>query len=188
VDFKVLNNEVLLTTALKNGSEEAFRKLFDLYHQDIYKYSFSLLKSKDFAEENVQETFLKVWLHRENIALEKSFRAYLFTIARNLAFNVLNKVANDATLREEVFYTSQKSHDKGDYLIREEECKKLRKKAIKQLPPKRKKIFKMSRKQGKTYEEISKELGISVSTVKNQMSKALESLRIYLRNHDDEIA
>jgi RNA polymerase sigma-70 factor (family 1) len=178
----------LLASELKNHSEKAFRKLFDLYYQDIYKYSFSLLKSKEFAEENVQEVFLKVWLHRENIDVAKSFKAYVFTIARNGAFNFLNKAANDALLKDEVFYTSQKSYDEGDYSIREEDCKKLRKQAIKQLPPKRKKIFKMSRKHGKTYEEISQELGISVSTVKSQMSKALETLRIYLKNHDDRIA
>ena len=177
-----------LTTELKNSSEVAFRSLFDIYYQDIYKFSFSLLKSKEFAEENVQDVFLKVWLHRENLNLEKSFKAYLFTIARNGAFNFLNKAANDASLKDEVFYVSQKSYDEGDYSIREEDCKKLRKQAIKQLPPKRKKIFKMSRKHGKTYEEISQELGISVSTVKNQMSKALETLRIYLKNHGDGIA
>lgn len=179
--FEVVN----LSCELKNHSERAFRKLFDLYYQDIYRYSFSLLKSKEYAEENVQEVFLKVWLHRENIDPEKSFKAYIFTIARNLAFNFLNKAANDASLKEEVFYTSQKSYDQGDYSIREEDCKKLRKQAIKQLPPKRKKIFKMSRKHGKTYEEISQELGISISTVKNQMTKALESMRIFLKNNDE---
>ena len=87
-------------------------------------------------------------------------------------------------LKEEVFYTSEKSHDEGDYSIREADCKKLKKQAIKQLPPKRKRIFKMSRKEGKTYEEISQELGISVNTVKNQMSKALESMRVFFQVHD----
>ena len=84
-----------------------------------------------------------------------------------------------------MFYHSQKSYSEGDYLIREDDCKKLKKQAIKQLPPKRKLIFKMSRKQGKTYEEISQELGISVNTVKSQMSKALESLRIFFQAHDE---
>jgi RNA polymerase sigma-70 factor (ECF subfamily) len=42
----------------------------------------------------------------------------------------------------------------------------------------------MSRKQGKTYEEISQELGISVNTVKSQMSKALESMRLFFQVND----
>lgn len=177
-------NEQLLISELKNGNESAFRKLYDFYYQDIYGYSISLLKSKELAEENVQDVFLKIWLHRENLNLEQSFKSFLFTIARNQAFNLLNKAANDVHLKEEVFYTSQKSHAEGDFTIREDDCKKLKKLAIKQLPPKRKRIFKMSRKHGKTYEEISQELGISVNTVKNQMSKALESMRLFFQAHD----
>lgn len=181
------HSEKLLVSELKDGNEKAFRKLFDLYYQDIYGYSVSLLKSKEAAEENVQDVFMKVWQNRENLNPEQSFKAYLFTIARNQAFNTLNKAANDQLLKEAVFYESQKSHDYGDYSIREEDCKKLRQEAIRQLPPKRKKIFKMSRKKGMSYEEISQELGISINTVRNQMSKALESMRVFFRVHDEII-
>ena len=176
-------NQKLLICELKNHSEQAFRKLFDCYYQDIYGYSLSLLKSKDFAEENVQEVFLKVWLHRETLDPAKSFKSFLFTIARNQAFNLLNKATYDSVLKEEIFYKSQISHEESDFSIREADCKKLKKQAIEQLPPKRKKIFKMSRK-GKTYEEISEELGISVHTVRNQMGKALESMRIFFQVND----
>ena len=129
------HNEKILVSELKNGNEKAFRKLFDLYYQDIYGYSISLLKSKEAAEENVQDVFMKVWQHRENLNIEQSFKAYIFTIARNQAFNFLNKAANDALLKEEIFYESQKSHDYGDYSIREADCKKLRKEAMNKLPP-----------------------------------------------------
>ena len=181
------HSEKLLLSELKNGSEKAFRQLFDLYYQDIYGYSISLLKSKEAAEENVQDVFMKVWLNRDNLNSDQSFKAYIFTIARNQAFNTLNKAANDQLLKEEIFYESQKSHDYGDYSIREEDCKKLRKQAMKQLPPKRKQIFKMSRKKGMSYEEISQELGISINTVRNQMSKALESMRVFFHVHDEII-
>jgi RNA polymerase sigma-70 factor (family 1) len=181
------HSEQLLISELKNGNEKAFRQLFDLYYQDIYGYSISLLKSKEAAEENVQDVFMKVWLHRENLNQDQSFKAYIFTIARNQAFNTLNKAANDLALKEAVFYESQKSHEYGDYSIREADCKKLRKQAMKQLPPKRKQIFKMSRKKGMSYEEISQELGISINTVRNQMSKALESMRVFFHVHDEII-
>jgi RNA polymerase sigma-70 factor (family 1) len=177
-------NEMLLVGELKHHNERAFRKLFDMYYQDIYGYSISLLKSTDYAEENVQDVFLKVWQNREDLDTTKSFRAYLFTIARNQAFNTLNKAANDILLKEEIFKSSAVSYEQGDYIVREDDCKKLKKRAINELPPKRKKIFKMSRK-GKTYEEISEELGISVHTVKNQMGKALESLRVFFQTHDE---
>lgn len=182
---EISDNINFLVCELKAHNEIAFRKLFDMYHNDIYTYSLSILKSKELAEENVQEVFLKIWMNRENLDEGKSFKAFLFTIARNQAFNILSKAANDTALLEEIFYKSQKSYDQADYSIREELCKKLEKQALKKLSPKRKVIFKMSRKQGKTYEEISEELGISVNTVKNQMAKALESLRIFFKAHDE---
>ncbi len=177
-------DEALLISELKNHNEKAFRKLFDNYYQDIYGYSLSLLKSTDFAEENVQDVFLKIWLNRENLDIDKSFKSYLTTIARNQAFNTLSLAANDTLLKEEIFKSSPLSYEQGDYNIRERDCKKLKKLAIDELPPKRRKIFKMSRK-GKTYEEISTELGISVNTVKAQMSKALESMRVFFQAHDE---
>lgn len=177
-------NEKLLVSELKNHNEKAFRKLYDFYRQDIYGYSISILKSKELAEENVQEVFLKVWLHRENLNLELSFKSYLLTIARNQAFNFLSKAANETLLKSEILYKSQKSYDQGDFSLRELDCKRLKKQALKQLPPKRKQIFKMSRKQGKTYEEIGQELGISINTVKSHMGKALETLRLFFQIDD----
>jgi RNA polymerase sigma-70 factor (family 1) len=178
-------NENLLISELKNHNERAFRKLYDSYYQDIYRYSLSILKSKDFAEENVQEVFLKVWLNRENLNVDKSFKSFIFTIARNQAFNFLSKASKDDLLKEAIFYESQKSYEQGDYSLREMDCKKLKKEAMDLLPPKRKQIFKMSRKKGMTYEEISQELGISVHTVKNQMGKALETLRIFFQTNEE---
>jgi len=178
-------NENLLLNELRNHNEKAFRKIYDLYSPAIYGYSLSILKSKVLAEESVQEVFLKVWMLRETINIEQNFKSFLFTIARNQAFNFLNKAANDSLLREELFYKSPKSHEEGDYRLREADCKQIRKQAISQLSPKRKLIFKMSRKHGKTYEEISTELGLSIHTVKNHMSKALESLRLFFKNYDE---
>ena len=77
------HSEKLLVSELKGGNEKAFRSLFDLYYQDIYGYSISILKSKEAAEENVQDVFMKVWMNRESLNLEQSFKAYIFTIARN---------------------------------------------------------------------------------------------------------
>ncbi len=61
----------------------------------------------------------------------------------------------------------------------------LKNKAMFQLSPKRRQIFLMSRNEGKSYQTISNELKISVSTVKTQMSKSLASIRIYLHQHSD---
>ncbi|GEL09826.1 RNA polymerase sigma-70 factor, ECF subfamily [Flavobacterium glycines] len=183
-ETKAINNK-LLVTELMVGNEKAFSALFTIYCNDVYAYSLSMLKNEVFAEEIVQDVFLNIWLHRDRLNPDLSFKSYVFTITRNLTFNLISKVANSHKLKEEVFYTSQKSYSPIEDIIAEADYDAIKNKAIEQLPPKRRIIFEMSRNREMSYEEISKELNISVSTVKGQMSKALADIRDFLETHGD---
>ncbi len=178
--FKGNISEKLLVIELSQGNEKAFRSLYDKYRPSIYAYSFSLLKSSTNAKEIVQEVFLRIWLNRNTINPDMSFKSYVFTITRNLSFNFLKKAACDRTLRDEIFYKPKETYNPIETKILEEEYELMRKIAIDRLSPKRKLIFTMSREEDKSYQEISSELSISLSTVKNHMSKSLDSLRTYL--------
>ena len=173
--------EKLLIVKLSGGDEKAFRKLLDTYRHVIYAYSFNLLKSSENANEIVQDVFMRVWLNKETLNPNLSFKSYVFTIARNLCFDFLKKATNNLKLREDIFYRSQNLHSPIDRKLREEECKLIKNQAVNSLTPKQKLIFTMSRENDKSYIEISDELGISVSTVKNQMSKSLSTIRSVLR-------
>lgn len=183
-ETKAINNK-LLVTQLMMGNEKAFSALFNTYCNDVYAYSLSMLKNQVFAEEIVQDVFLNIWLHRERLNVDLSFKSYVFTITRNLTFNLISKIANGHKLKEEVFYVSQKSYSPVEDILAEADYDIIKKKAIEQLPPKRRIIFEMSRNEEMSYEEISQKLNISVSTVKGQMSKALADIRVFLQNYDD---
>ncbi|SKB62457.1 RNA polymerase sigma-70 factor, ECF subfamily [Salegentibacter holothuriorum] len=184
--FKIENNnDLILVEHLKNGDEASFQILFNKYQEDIYYYAKSLVKIEVQAEEIVQDVFIKVWVNRHLLEPEKSFKAFIFTITRNLAFNFLKKAANDRELISRVFYESQKSYKPTDINLTEDEYKKLSQRAVTSLPPRCQLIFKMSREEGKSYEEISNELNISANTVKNQMTKALGNIREFLSLHGD---
>lgn len=178
-------NEKLLVKELMRGNNKAFRILFDTYRDDVYAYSISMLKTKVLAEEIVQDVFLKIWQHRDGLNPNLSFKSYVFTITRNLIFNLISKIKYNRKLKEEVFYKSQKLYNPIEDKITEADYEMIKSRAIEKLPPKRKIIFEMSRNEAKSYEEISKELNISLSTVKGQMSKALASIRDYLQKHGD---
>tara|TARA_R110002050_G_C8962065_1_gene514512 strand:- start:14933 stop:15529 length:597 start_codon:yes stop_codon:yes gene_type:complete len=179
------NNDLFLVKELIKGNENAFRKLFDKYRNDLYKFSLSMVYSEDYAKEIVQDVFMKIWMKRESLNAELSFKSYIFTITRNKTIKFLKIAANTKRLREEIFYKSQKSSNSTDLYIRESELESLKVKALNKLSPKRRVIFEMSRNQDKTYEEIASELGISISTVRNQMSKALETLRNFMLENED---
>jgi RNA polymerase sigma-70 factor (family 1) len=178
-------NEKFLAQQLLIGNEKAFKKLFDAYRNDLYKFSLSMVYSEPYAEEIVQEVFLNLWLKRKTTNPELSMKSYLFTITRNKTISFLKKAANNKKLREEIFYRSQKSVNSTERYMREEELKTVKKEALDLLSPRRRLIFEMSRNDGKSYKEIARELGISQNTVKNQMSMALEILREFLRKNRD---
>ncbi len=177
--------EEILVKELISGSETAFRKIFDKYRNQLYKFSLSMVCSEVYAEEIVQDVFMKIWTKRESLNPNLSFKSYLFTITRNQNIKFLKKAANNLKLREEIFYRSQKFANLTERYIRESELEELKEEALNLLPPKRRVIFEMSRNDGKSYEDIGTELGISPNTVRNQMSRALETLRNFLLDQKD---
>lgn len=182
ISFKLLINE------LQKGNEKAFRKLFDMYRLDVYRYSYSILKSESNAEEIVQEVFLKIWMNREGINPDQSLKSLIFLITRNLSFNFLRKAVNDTELRRAIFYQSQDSCNTTERDIEMAEYKLIGATAIDRLPPRSRQIFKMSREEDRSYQEISDELGISLSTVKNHMTKSLSFIRSFLKVHIQFVA
>ena len=92
------------------------------------------------------------------------------------------KAANDIKLRQEVFYHKTVSHSPVEYYMLNAEYDLLKRQAIDRLPPKRRRIFEMSRIEGKSYKDISAELGITTQTVKNQMSQALGNISGFLES------
>ena len=175
-----VEGDKFLVKELIHGNEKAFRKLFDSYRNDLYKFSLSMVCSEEHAEEIVQDVFMKIWIKRGSLNPEMSFKSYLFTITRNKTIKFLKKAANNRKLREAVFYGKQKFVNSTDLYVRELELEALKKEALDKLSPKRRIIFEMSRNENKSYEEIADELGISISTVRNQMSTSLEILRDFI--------
>jgi RNA polymerase sigma-70 factor (ECF subfamily) len=167
---------------LRDGSEYAFECLFEKYKGDIFLYTSSLIKSRKLAEEVTQDVFLKVWLKRKTLEPEKSFKALIFTIAKNRVYDLLVKAARDLELKQLVFSQREYTHNPTEDYLKTKEYESLKKNAIKTLSPKKRKIYNMSRNEGKSYKEIADELGIAQQTVKNQMSKSLQIISTYLKS------
>lgn len=75
--------------ALRNGNHRAFEKVFLAYFQKVRLFIGGIIKSDADAEELAQDVFVKLWTNREAINIERPLGAYLYTIARNTAFNFL---------------------------------------------------------------------------------------------------
>ncbi|OEK04126.1 RNA polymerase sigma-70 factor [Roseivirga misakiensis] len=166
-----------LLERVKNGDEKALEKFVHLNLGKVYNFSFSLLKSREEAEEVSQDVFVKFWSNREKLDLNLSVDNLLFRIAKNLTLNKIRdnlKHKNGLELSDDLLIRNSTMEE---VLFKEMESTLL--KAIEGLPPRRKLIFKMSRLEGLSNKEISEQLNISVNTVEGQIRKAIKTIHAY---------
>lgn len=171
-----------LVNSLKKGSRSAFRAIFDLYEKRLYAFVFSITKSHYSTEELLQEIFIKLWQQREKIDTSLSFNAFIYTIARNLTYNHLRKIANRENLRQELWRNISYLNDVENQLIFSE-YEDILEDILEQLPQKKRSIFILSRQEGKSNQEIADLLGISRKTVKNHLWKTMKIIKAQLQPH-----
>ena len=177
-----LPNENELLARLAHGDENAFGILFHHYRHKIYAYAFHLTRDPGQADELVQETFLKVWLHRDKLPHLLRFDNWLFTIARNQVFDMLKDTARETALRRQaadIDILETGANPTEEHLTFRENELRLQQ-AVDRLPPRQKLIFTLSRHKGLKHEEIADELHISRNTVKTHLVQALKTLRSLL--------
>ena len=174
-----------LVLRIANDDEAALKELIRLYSSKLFAYALKFTKSREYAEELVQETFVRLWLHRKKLKQELSFNAYLFTIAKHLAFDFLKKTAQEAELKAALLENYTPLYNPVEAQLKYEEYERMAIQAIGHLSPKRQLIYKLSRENGMTYDEIALHLGISRNTVKEQIAQATKSIKDYLYSHTD---
>lgn len=165
-----------LILLLKQGSKEAFTTLYKQYWKQVYNFSRLYLTNQSAAEEVVQEVFIKIWETREFVREEDHFKGLLFIITRNLVFNQHRKSLNEDFYKVTVLAAMEETYDVEEEI----DAKNLREyidMLIIELPPRRREIFNLSRKEHKSYKEIALQLNISEKTVEHQISEALKYLR-----------
>jgi RNA polymerase sigma-70 factor (family 1) len=181
MDKTEIYNEKDILDRMVSGQSDAFRCIFDRYRNELFSYCCKITKDTESAKEIVQDVFLILWQKRESLNIELPIRPYLYTITQNLSFNFLKRAATETRLKREVFYLSQKDYTpewESNYNHTQDGVNA----AISKLPAKQKEIFLMSRVDFKSHDEIATHLRISKNTVKDQIFKALKSIKSYLRS------
>ncbi len=174
-----------LALRIASDDETALKELIRFYSSRLFAYALKFTKSREYAEELVQETFIRLWIHRKKLNQELSFNAYLFTIAKHLAYDFLKKTAQEADMKAALLENYMPLYNPVEAHLKYEEYERTAIQAIDQLSPKRQIIYKLSREKGMTYDEIALHLGISKNTVKEQIAQATKSIKDYLYAHTD---
>jgi len=174
-----------LLLLLKQGNEQVFEKIYNLYSPRIFGNIYKMVKSKPAAEEILQDVFIKIWSNRASIDLDKSFRSYLFRIAENKVYDFFRKAARDKKIQAELFVVATEEYEHIEEMIYTKENAFLLQKAIDSLSPQRQQIFRLIKLDNKSYNEVSSQLGISVSTISDHIVKANKAIREFIFTHND---
>lgn len=162
--------------SIKHGGgldQASFEKLFREYFPSLMAFARKILVDEDDAREVVQKVFINLWEKRGELDLATSLKSYLFTSVHNRSLNVI---------RDRKKFTSGEIPEMAEgwdvsAQIESMELEEKIRAVISSLPEKCREIFEMNRFEGLKYSEIAEKLEISVKTVENQMSKALNILR-----------
>jgi RNA polymerase sigma-70 factor (family 1) len=175
-----------LIRQLRQGSAPAFKLLFDKYSQILYRFSFRYLKSEADSQEIVQDVFLKLWQNREQIKSDTSFKSYLFTIAFNTILKHFNQKIKAGKYSLDILDALAEENPALETRYQYELLVERLEELIGQMPERRRAIFLKRKKEGLSVKEIAAEMNISVKTVENQITEAMNFLRKSFG--DDKIA
>lgn len=162
---------------IANDDQLAYRQLFIQFYNKLSRFVMGFTKSKELTEEIVSDVFINIWRRRKNIEEIKNMKLYLYVSAKNITFNYLKKLhrENLTDLDAVEIEPEDPFADPGAAMITREMNMKL-KTAINALPPRCKLIYTLIKEDGLTYKQTAQLLGISESTVDNQVSIALKKI------------
>ena len=166
-----------------SDKETVFAAIFKEHQYKLYTLILKLTKSDQYAKDILQEVFLNLWAHRDDLQKIENMEAWLYRVTENKVVDFLRKASADARLKQAIWYNLQEIINEPQSQIDAKDCSLIIQKAINQLPPQRKIIYQLNRERGMNYKQIAGALHLSRHTVKNQLSSALRSIRSFVTNN-----
>ena len=185
--------EELLLSAAKSGDALAFVELSKRHSNKILRRVYRIVKNWQDAEDVLQESLMRAFLHLKGFEERSSFSSWLTRIAINFALMSLRKKRGHIEISMEVINDDHEilyrwepkdpaEGPEGHFSRREQE--KLLEGAIRQLPPMLRQVVQMKLIEGRSGEEVSQALGISVPAAKSRLARAKTALRVSLASGD----
>ncbi|HYI78022.1 MAG TPA: RNA polymerase sigma-70 factor [Chryseolinea sp.] len=167
---------------LKKEGQDAFNEIYERYWEKLYLFVFNRINSKDVAFEITQEIFVSLWVRRNEIEFHTSLSGYLYAATRYQIIHYIksSKLKADYLLDFVAFRLSIIDNS-NEETVNLHELERAVEKGLEGLPKRCQEIFRMSRQDHKSIQEISEQLNISHKTVENQLTFALKHLRVSLQ-------
>ena len=173
--------DAVLFQQIAEGNKDAFRILYEQTYQSIYVYLLSIVQNKEEAEDLLQETFIRVRLYVDRYSDQGKPLAWMFTIARNLAYMRLRE------LKKKSFQEFETIQDMiGFSVIQNVEDRIVLEGAFQVLNDEERSIVLLHAVSGMKHKEIASILNKPLSTVLSKYNRAIKKLNQELSNNGKE--
>jgi RNA polymerase sigma-70 factor (ECF subfamily) len=168
---------------IRRSDRRAFASLFDVMYGPLRRYAVYIVHDDDVAMDLVQDVFAKLWKVRGEIDPDRSLRAFMFQMLRNLALNHERQKKRHQTepLSDEL---ASSTHDYNpDDELDAKTLDRYVRGWIEEMPERRKEAFLLSRRENLSHEEIAQLMGLAPKTVNNHIVLALQHIRQKLEDY-----
>lgn len=176
-------NEILLIERCQAGDRRAFEDLFNLYRDDVFRFSYLVVRDSNLAQDVVQEAFLKVFRSIEKFQFRSSFKSWLYRVAVNESITILRRRRVKEELepmpdlgRDHAAVHATRDWQPEEAVLESEERRMLRW-AIGQLDPVHRSVVVLKYFHEFSDTEIGAVIGCPPGTVKSRLHRARELLR-----------
>jgi RNA polymerase sigma-70 factor (ECF subfamily) len=171
--------EAELIASARAGSADAFGMLAEAYVTAIYRVAHGYTRSTVEAEDVVQETLLRAFLHLGTFKIDRPFKSWILTIARNTSFDVARRRKRDALLE----WSFPAPAEPEDVVIARDDAERVRL-ALQTLPERYRRVLELHYFDNLRYRDISVVLGLPIGTIKTFISRAKRRLHDDLTLHE----
>lgn len=168
---------------IADGDAAAYTQIFHLYTPRLLPFIYKITRDEHLAREMLQETFLRLWMKRTDLKKVERPASWLFRVAANVCLTYLRTQATRYRLQDKV-EEKQAAHQYSSAIevLESKEMDSLIRMAVAALPARRQEIYRLSREQGLSHQQIADQLQLSLSTVKNQLGFSIKFIQEYLHN------
>jgi len=170
--------------ALKNGSEHAFRCLFEQERERLQHFVRKIVNDADEAENIVQEAFAEAYRQIGDFRGEAKVSTWLYSIARHLAYGHLRKTKRHNYKEHETIEFLQAEQGDADTVtqtaVERSERKRIVHDALQELPDHYRRVVQLRDLKEKSTAEVAEELGLTEVNVRVRLHRARKRLRKHL--------
>jgi RNA polymerase sigma-70 factor (ECF subfamily) len=184
--------DTTLVAAAKKGEATAFAMLVERYERRVFSVALRMTRSREDAEDIVQQSFQKAFVHLNSFVGMSSFSTWLTRIAINEALMLLRKnrglrevLIDDLNGNEETV-TSLEIPDSSpdpEAIYSHQEWGRMLSLAMNELPPGTRKAIQLRELDERSSKETARIMGISVSALKGRMFHGRRKLRERLKRY-----